>query len=95
VEGLLALLIGPFDLSVSLGFAGDYLHPEVQSAIDRMLQAAAANDLPVIAPIFNPDAAEARRQQQSWRERGAGLFVVGTDKILFSEAVSRYTIALR
>ncbi len=95
VEGLLALLIGPFDLSVSLGHAGDYLHPEVQSAIDRMLQAAAATDLPVIAPIFNPDAAEARRQQQSWTERGAGLFVVGTDKILFSEAVSRYTTALR
>jgi 4-hydroxy-2-oxoheptanedioate aldolase len=94
VEGLLAVLIGPFDLSVSLGHAGDYLHPEVQSAIDRMLQAAASSDLPVIAPIFNPDAAEALRQQKSWIERGAGLFVVGTDKILFNEAVSRYTAAL-
>ena len=95
VEGLLALLIGPFDLSVSLGHAGDYLHAQVQAAIDRMLGAAAANNLPVIAPVFNPDAAEARRQQQSWAERGTGIFVVGTDKILFSDAVSRYAAALR
>jgi 4-hydroxy-2-oxoheptanedioate aldolase len=95
VEGLLALLIGPFDLSVSLGRAGDYLDEEVQGAIDRMLRAASARNLPVIAPIFNPDAGEARRQRDSWAARGARLFVVGTDKILFSDAVSRYAGALR
>lgn len=89
VEGLLELLIDPFDLSVSLGHAGDYLHPEVQSAIDRMMRAAAAKALPVIAPIFNPDPEEAQRQQKAWFARGATLFVIGTDKILFSDAVRR------
>jgi 4-hydroxy-2-oxoheptanedioate aldolase len=94
VEGLLALLIGPFDLSVSLGHAGDYLHPEVQAAIDRMMAAAAESGVPVVAPIFNPDPEEARRQRETWVRRGARLFVVGTDKILFADAVSRYTAAL-
>jgi 4-hydroxy-2-oxoheptanedioate aldolase len=94
VDGLLALLIGPFDLSVSLGHAGDYLHPEVQAAIERMMAAAAANGLPVIAPIFNPDPAEARLQRETWSRRGASLFVVGTDKILFADAVARYAAAL-
>jgi 4-hydroxy-2-oxoheptanedioate aldolase len=94
VEGLLALLIGPFDLSVSLAHAGDYLHPEVQQAIDRMMEAAKFNSLPVIAPIFNPDAAEARRQQEAWIARGAHSFVIGTDKILFADAVRRYATAL-
>lgn len=95
VEGLLALLIGPFDLSVSLRFEGDYRHPEVREAIDRMLAAARANDLPVIAPIFDPDRDAARRQRDEWAARGARLFVVGTDKIIFADAVARYAAALR
>lgn len=54
VEGLLALLIGPFDLSVSLGLSGDYLHAEARAAIDRMLAAAQANCVPVMAPCSIP-----------------------------------------
>lgn len=91
VDGLGALMVGPFDLSVSLGLAGDYLAAEVQSGIDRMMAAAQAHHLPVIAPIFNPDVAEAHREQVAWTARGASHFVVGTDKILFSDAVSRFT----
>jgi 4-hydroxy-2-oxoheptanedioate aldolase len=95
VEGLLALVIGPFDLSVSLGHQGDYRHRDVQAAIDRMLAAAARARLPVIAPIFNPDIAEAKRQQQEWRAKGVSHFVVGTDKIIFANAASAYGAALR
>ncbi|WP_376989469.1 HpcH/HpaI aldolase/citrate lyase family protein [Bosea sp. R86505] len=94
VEGLLALLIGPFDLAVSLGLAGDYLHPEVQAAIERMLAAAKAHHLPVIAPVFNPDPVEARRQRDDWQRRGAAMFVVGTDKIIVSDALKTYSDAL-
>lgn len=94
VDGLLALVIGPFDLSVSLGFAGDYRHADVQTAIDRMLAAAKAAKLPVIAPIFNPDIAEAKRQQDDWRAKGVRHFVVGTDKIIFADAIRRYGGAL-
>lgn len=95
VEGLMALLLGPFDLSVSLGLEGDYRHPTAQAALKRMLAAARAAKLPVIAPIFNPDLAEARRQQAEWRAEGVTHFVVGTDKILFADAVSRYARTLR
>ena len=94
VEGVRALLIGPFDLSVSMGLAGDYRHRDVQAAIDRMIAAAQSAKLPVIAPIFDPDIEEAKRQQASWLTRGAAHFVVGTDKILFSDAIARYSTAL-
>ncbi len=94
VDGLLALLIGPFDLSVSMGAAGDYNRPDVQAALDRMAAAARAARLPVIAPIFNPDAAEAARQRDIWLGRGASMFVVGTDKIVFTDAMGRYARAL-
>jgi 4-hydroxy-2-oxoheptanedioate aldolase len=95
VEGLGALMIGPFDLSVSLGFAGDYMAAEVQRAIDRMIAAARAHRLPVIAPIFDPDVSVARAQQLAWTDRGASHFVVGTDKILFASAAARFAAGLR
>lgn len=94
VEGLVALLIGPFDLSVSLGREGDYLHPEVDAAIERMLAAAHAARLPVLAPVFDPDASRARAQRDRWATRGAKAFVVGTDKIVFADAMWRYREAL-
>lgn len=90
VEGLLALLIGPFDLSVSLGMNGDYLNPIVQAGIDRMLAAAKDNGLPVLAPVFDPDPVEAYRQRLSWLERGADHVVIGTDKIVFASAMRGY-----
>lgn len=93
-EGLLALLIGPFDLSVSLGLAGDYRHIEVQKAVERMIEAATASGLPVIAPVFNPDADEACRQQAEWVQKGVQTFVVGTDKIILSHALRSYRAAL-
>lgn len=93
-DGLLALVIGPFDLSVSLGFQGDYRHRDVQAAIDRMLAAARAASLAVIAPIFNPEIVEAKRQQDEWRVKGVSHFVVGTDKIIFADAAARYGRAL-
>jgi 2-keto-3-deoxy-L-rhamnonate aldolase RhmA len=92
--GLLALMAGPFDLSVSLGLAGDYRHPRVEDAMDRMAAAARAARLPLIAPVFDPDPTEARRQGEAWLARGAGLFAIATDKILFGSAVARYVRAL-
>ena len=95
MPGLTALMLGPFDLSVSMGLAGDYRHKDVQAALDRMLAAARARKLPVFAPIFDPDAAEAARQRAEWMSRGAAHFVVGTDKILFADTYRRYASALR
>jgi len=92
--GLLALLAGPFDLSVSLGLAGDWRHPRVEAAMDRLAAAARAAGLPLIAPVFDADAAEARRRRDAWLARGAGLFAIATDKILFSSAVSGFRGAL-
>jgi 4-hydroxy-2-oxoheptanedioate aldolase len=94
VPGLLGMLAGPFDLSVSLGLAGDYRHPRVEAGMERIAAAARAAGLPLIAPVFDPDPAEALRQRAWWTTRGAGMFAVATDKILFSDAVRRYREAL-
>lgn len=39
VEGVDATLIGPTDLSASMGYRGSYFHPEVIKAIDKILKA--------------------------------------------------------
>lgn len=94
VPGLIGMLAGPFDLSVSLGLAGDYRHPRVEAGMVRIAAAARDAGLPLIAPVFDPDPAEALRQRNTWVARGVGLFAVATDKILFSDAVRRYREAL-
>lgn len=40
IEGLDSLALGPYDLSVALGHAGDVQHPVVVAAIERIIRAA-------------------------------------------------------
>ena len=91
---LLGLLVGPFDLSVSMGFDGDYLHADVITAIERVIAAARFRKLPMIVPVFSPDPVEGRRQVERWREKGVEIFTVGTDKILIADQFIRYRRAL-
>ena len=54
VEGLDAILIGPYDLSASMGLTGDFEHPDVVSALSQILSAAkelgVAAGIHVVAP---------------------------------------------
>ncbi|MBM3844663.1 MAG: 4-hydroxy-2-oxo-heptane-1,7-dioate aldolase [Verrucomicrobia bacterium] len=45
VAGLDSLVLGPFDLSISLGCPGDVTHPDVQHAIQRVIRTAKARGL--------------------------------------------------
>jgi hypothetical protein len=65
------------------------------NGIGRGGSGSASSGLPVMAPIFNPDPAEARRQRDDCRARGAALFVAGTDKIIVADAMARYASAVR
>ena len=94
-EGVAAFILGPFDLSVSMGLEGDYLHHAVQEAVGRMVRLAKAANVPVVVPVFSPDIAAARSQMESWQKLGVSTFVVGTDKILICDQFTRYIHALR
>lgn len=94
-EGVSAFVIGPFDLSVSLGLEGDYLAPIVQEAVASMVRRAREAGVPVVMPVFSPDLVAARAQIADWWEKGIRIFVVGTDKILIADQFLRYGSALR
>jgi 4-hydroxy-2-oxoheptanedioate aldolase len=95
VPGAMALMLGPFDLSVSLGFRGDWRHEVVQAALSRMREAAGAAGLPVICPVFDRDPAVVAAGIATARSQGVRVFTVGTDKILLAETTRRWATLSR
>ena len=80
VDGVDAALIGPFDLSGSLGRLGDVAHPEVAAAIEAVAAAGRARGVPV--GIFAASAELAR----AYLGRGFSPVAVGVDAMLLSAA---------
>ena len=73
VPGVDATMVGPFDLSVSLGIPGDFEHPKFWSAFDRMVDA--CNKAGVAPGVHFGNT----KMLQRARERGARFMVCGTD----------------
>lgn len=76
VESLDAIMIGPYDLSQSLGRPGEVEHPRVLAAVAEVIATAAATGRASV--VFAPTAAAARR----WFDAGAALVVLGSDTAL-------------
>jgi len=95
LPGIGCILAGPFDLSVSLGLKGDYLHPDVRSALEHVVHAANNNGVPVMMPVFMPDTAKARQHLEYWMHLGVRLFTVGGDKVLLLDYCTQYLKALK
>jgi 2-dehydro-3-deoxyglucarate aldolase/4-hydroxy-2-oxoheptanedioate aldolase len=73
VPGVEAVLIGPFDLSGSLGVLGDIDHPRVLKAIETVRLHCQAAGMPL--GIFAPDAATAKK----FIEQGFSLIALSMD----------------
>lgn len=89
VKGLDAVFIGPYDLSASLGHAGDLDHPTVVAAIDRITTACQAAGMPL--GYFGLNA----RAVQPMIERGYTLICAGVDAVLLGQSAKRLVDELR
>jgi 2-dehydro-3-deoxyglucarate aldolase len=58
VRGLDAILVGPYDLSASLGITGEFSDPRFTSALQKIRAAAAAHRVPCGVHVITPDPAE-------------------------------------
>jgi 2-dehydro-3-deoxyglucarate aldolase len=83
VAGVDAVLVGPYDLSASLGRLGEVRHPEVVDAIEHVTQVCQALQLPL--GIFGLSAEAVR----PYIERGYTLIAVGVDVVLMGEAAKQ------
>lgn len=89
VEGVDCVVVGPFDLSASLGHPGELDHPEVTQAIERVAEACrAANKR---AALFAGSVEFATR----WRKVGFDVLAVGADVTLLAASARSELARLR
>lgn len=82
VEGLDVLLVGPADLSISLGVPSNWKHPKLVEAIDRVIAACNERGIFPAIQVRNFELAE------FWIDRGMKLIGCGNDLAVLWEAVS-------
>lgn len=94
VEGLDSLALGPYDLSIALGHAGDLQHPEVVTAIEQIIGAASKHGKYVGSGMgaYAGDALTAAARGVQWIQCGDDYgYMVAYVERLFHEIRSRQT----
>lgn len=72
-----AIMVGPYDLSGSMGCTAQFEHPDFLAALDRIASAAGAHDVPMGLHIVQPDTADlARRVGEGYRFIAWGIDAV-------------------
>ena len=89
VEGVDAVLVGPYDLSASLGKTGQLDDPAVQEAISVITDACTAAGMPL--GIFGLDA----EAVAPYRHAGYTLLVAGVDTLMIARSAQRLLEDLR
>ena len=89
VEGLDAVLVGPYDLSASLGLPGQVDHPDVKAAIQHVADVCQRAGMPV--GIFGLTA----EAVQPYIDQGFRFIVCGVDTVLLGGAARQLLHQLR
>lgn len=90
VPGISAALVGPYDLSASMGLAGQLDHPEVKAAQDAILEACRSSHVPAGIHVVSDDPADIRRRM----DEGYRFIACGLDT-LFLRAGCRRVLEAR
>jgi 4-hydroxy-2-oxoheptanedioate aldolase len=77
--GLYAVVLGPFDLSVAMGYSGDVEHPEVLNALDSVITAATAAGVETVAVLFD-EVPQVARGARRWLDRGCRIITASSDR---------------
>ena len=80
VPGVDVALIGPADLSISLGVPGDFSNPKLVKAMSRVVEACRAAGVAAGAHFMEVG------QVKDWIERGMRCLICGTDDRFLFEA---------
>lgn len=88
VDGVDAAVIGPFDLSGSLGHLGEISHPDVVDAIDRIAAAGRKHGVPVGIFAANADLA------RGFLAKGLSPVAVGVDAMLLASGAAALRASL-
>lgn len=95
VPGIHALMLGPFDLSISMGYPGEPLRPEVVAKLDHITEAARRRNIEVVPVLLSGGLEDLRKEKQYWRERGCRIFNVLSDRRLLAREFALTIEAMR
>lgn len=89
MEGVDGIFVGPFDLSIAMGYPLQFDHPEVVAAIDRILRVCKENGKLTMIFAADSSAAAARLAQ------GFDSVTVGLDTAALTEAFRSVALACK
>ena len=81
--------LGHYDLTDSMGIAGDFEHPDFHRAVDTLLAACAKHKKPAGILASTPE------QMLAWHKRGFRCLCYGTDTGLLRDALAQGIAAVR
>ena len=77
-EGIDAILLGPSDLSLSLGVSGQFQNPEMVGNIDKVMEKARKKDIPVMCTVSYLARPVTVESMRAWVEKGLRLLLFGS-----------------
>lgn len=80
------IVLGPFDLSHSLGFPGKWNHPEVIAALTKVTKAARAKGIPVMCVPLSPTPDTLKEEVGQWIECGCNVVTATIDTIALNKS---------
>ncbi len=81
-QGLDAIALGPFDLSMSMGLGGDPEHPEVKREISRLADMALKKGVDLVVTLFAMEPAIIGESARFWKEKGCRLITTSSDRAI-------------
>lgn len=88
VEGIDSFMIGPFDLSVSLGIAGQVNHDIIEKKYKEVISLASSYNKEIIGVDFSYELDGIKIAIDVWLNRGVKRVVTGIDKMFFTKIIN-------
>jgi 4-hydroxy-2-oxoheptanedioate aldolase len=95
VPGIHALMLGPFDLSISMGYPGETQHPRVVEKLELVTKAARRRNIEVVPVLLSGALEDLRKEKQHWLDRGCRIFNVVSDRRLLARELAVTLEAMR
>lgn len=80
-----AIMVGPYDLSGSMGITGEFSHPDFQAAMDRIAKACLEKGKTMGCHVVDPDPSALAREV----ERGSRFIAYGIDSVFLWQAAQK------
>jgi len=95
VPGIDAIVLGAFDLAVSMGHDGDRHHPAVAARLDGMIGMVREHGVEVVALLFDADIADMKAARRHYADSGCRILIAGSDRRTISNAFGAIHDAIR